>query len=446
MLESLRTSNSEFGTLISQMRDLAQPQSHFLTSKRIPLSRDMRRFKLIQKASQILHDGLSSACTMHLEHRAHFCLEAEKTSLSGKSPPEIVFSLALTHSTSNNPAPLWFEVHSIADDESKSDTKSSHAPELKHALEQQDINVVPMRTTKKARKCVRFRSRSASPGPLMQCSSLQAPDEDLTLPNLCKQGNLCTIIRASLCKAPSSKKCIGVLEQTEAYRQLVYPLMRDQAPTVQNPMSLKGFIASASENSVAMGLSTYEKVRLARKLATAVLQYNSTPWLKESWRSQDIYFFDAITNSIEDQAARLTEPHFSVRVSKQPQKLLETEESKAQPYADNQILFGLGIVLLELGYEATMASLQSCKDLAQADPKHVEASSEFMEARRLAASPKLTRKVGCSYRRIVQKCLRCDFGCGTDLDTLHLQERFFKDVVCELEDLEIKLRSIDLDE
>jgi hypothetical protein len=92
-----------------------------------------------------------------------------------------------------------------------------------------------------------------------------------------------------------------------------------------------------------------------------------------------------------------------------------------------------------------MASLQSPTDIEQMDPNHSEASCEFMQARRLAASSMLSHKMDAAYRRVVQKSLRCDFGCGTDLNTLHLQERFFRDVVCDLEELEIRLRSVDLD-
>lgn len=455
MLKSLKKSNDEFRTLISQMEDLAKPRSYSMTSTRIPPSKDMRKFKLIQKASQNLHDVLGRACTVHVEHKAHFCLEAEHSVLSGKSTPQIAFSLALTHATSNHlgsGTPVWFEVQSIAEDDLTGDIKPGYLPKLKNALEQQDANAMLQPKAKEARKCVRFRSRSPSPEALVQCPIPTTLDEDSKLPNLCKQGNLCTTIRASLCKvdahnlANRTKKCIGVLERTEAYRQLVYPSTRDQASMIQTPISLNEFIATTSTNCPTMRLSLYEKIRLARKLATAVLQYNSTPWLKESWRSQDIYFFDAISNSLENQTARLTEPHFSVQVSKEPRAQLETHESKIQPYADNQILFGLGVVLLELGYESTMASLLSLADIEQTDPKHSEASREFMQARRLAASTVLSHKMGAAYRRLVQRCLRCDFGCGTDLNTLHLQERFFRDVVCDLEVLEIKLRLIDLDD
>lgn len=93
-----------------------------------------------------------------------------------------------------------------------------------------------------------------------------------------------------------------------------------------------------------------------------------------------------------------------------------------------------------------MASLQSSADIVQTDPKHLEASCEFLEAKHLAMNVMLSSNMGCSYHRIVQKCLLYNFGCGTGFDTLHLQEQFFRDVVCELEDLEVSLRSIYLDE
>jgi hypothetical protein len=70
MLESLRTSNDEFRTLTSQMKELSKPRSYALTTSRAPLSKDMRMFKLIQKASQNLHDVLDVLvqCTWNIRH------------------------------------------------------------------------------------------------------------------------------------------------------------------------------------------------------------------------------------------------------------------------------------------------------------------------------------------------------------------------------------------
>ena len=50
----------------------------------------------------------------------------------------------------------------------------------------------------------------------------------------------------------------------------------------QPTLEERAFIASTSAKYPAIGLSLYEKIKQARKLVMAVLQYNSTPWLKES--------------------------------------------------------------------------------------------------------------------------------------------------------------------
>ena len=45
--------------------------------------------------------------------------------------------------------------------------------------------------------------------------------------------------------------------------------------------------------------------------------------------------------------------------------------------------------------------------------------------------------MGVPYKRMVRKCLTCDFGQGTrDLGDEGLREAFYRDVVCELERLE----------
>jgi hypothetical protein len=38
--------------------------------------------------------------------------------------------------------------------------------------------------------------------------------------------------------------------------------------------------------------------------------------------------------------------------------------------------------------------------------------------------------------------VHCDFGCGSDLNDVRLQEVFYREVVEELEELEVKLRAV----
>jgi hypothetical protein len=46
------------------------------------------------------------------------------------------------------------------------------------------------------------------------------------------------------------------------------------------------------------------------------------------------------------------------------------------------------------------------------------------------------------FASIVRKCLRCDFGCGEDLEDPLLQERLYHDVVFRLENLEEESRKL----
>jgi len=59
---------------------------------------------------------------------------------------------------------------------------------------------------------------------------------------------------------------------------------------------------------------------------------------------------------------------------------LETKFN-CQPFAFNQVLFGLGVVVLEFGYAATLQNMQRSGPLTQIDPNHAAASIEFSKAK-----------------------------------------------------------------
>lgn len=68
--------------------------------------------------------------------------------------------------------------------------------------------------------------------------------------------------------------------------------------------------------------------------------------------------------------------------------------------------------------------------------------TEFFTAKRLnrtASTP-----MGPRYSEIVRKCLQCDFGRGEDLNKPELQEGFYREVVCELGELENKFKELQL--
>ena len=187
------------------------------------------------------------------------------------------------------------------------------------------------------------------------------------------------------------------------------------------------------------GLPQYERLRLAKSLATAVLQYHATPWLKTSWRSDDIFFFGIDEDVALERTSILSKPHLNVKV-KGPNGQLSRSSTFPQPsLISNPILFGLGIVLLEIAYSSTLRSLQQPGDLEGGQETKY---TEFFTAKRLVSS--IGREMGSTYGTIVKKCLQCDFGCGDDLNDPKLQAGFYRDVVCELDALEKNFRAIQL--
>jgi hypothetical protein len=179
----------------------------------------------------------------------------------------------------------------------------------------------------------------------------------------------------------------------------------------------------------------YERLRLGRQLASAVLQFHATPILKDSWRSNDVVFFGTDVSS-----TTITSPHLNVQLGKPNGRHLkmnsaETITFTSRPFGRNPYLFRLGVILIELARQATLSALREERELERSGPSHESKFSDFEVADRV--SKNLSSSLGASYAKVVRKCLGCDFGEGeTDLSNPGLQAVFYRDVVCELERLE----------
>lgn len=101
------------------------------------------------------------------------------------------------------------------------------------------------------------------------------------------------------------------------------------------------------------------------------------------------------------------------------------------PFVRNSTLFGLGIMLLELAFEAPFQSMRKDSDAMQGYPA---ATADLRTAFR--QSEEVATCLGIKYSEIVTKCLYCDFGQGPDLNNPGLQNAIHRDVICELDRLE----------
>jgi hypothetical protein len=401
----------------------------------------MAKFALVKTAARNLYEALGTACTKHTEHQAHFSLQPVWQGVS----PHIRFSIAFRHMTLNDKfgdRPMWFQVECVATGSIQRALPggTNHATEaiqpLKRGREPSPTALV-FTPEKRVKKCVRFRSASPQiPG----INPLVGP----ALQNLCIHNNFCNqlhnfLTQPDLSLGPNS--CIGFLEHSPESKHLVYLDNRAQSVSYGssgNTTSLTELFLVLQKKKMALEttISSFERIRLAKQLAAAVLQFHATPWLRSSWRSGDVYLY-GIENMRSQTISDTSEPYLNVSVKGPHCPVSRSSTMPSRTLVRNPLLFGLGVMLLELAYEAPLESLQSVADVDANDQ-----NTEYYTADRVRLS--VSKLLGTRYAEVARKCIQCDFGRGSDLNDVALQESFYWEVVCELEELERKLKELNL--
>ncbi|KAF7510482.1 hypothetical protein GJ744_006328 [Endocarpon pusillum] len=176
----------------------------------------------------------------------------------------------------------------------------------------------------------------------------------------------------------------------------------------------------------------HKRLLWAKQLSRSVLLFHNSPWLPRSFSSKSIYLRETPGERHITSDGMYVEKSFG-----------DTDGRNAHPpsarqFVSNPYLFGLGVLLLELGFEASCELLSTPEDEAQANG--TLGNLEFFTATRLTAIASQT--LGMKYASIAKKCLQCDFGCGNDLKDPVLQEAVYRQVYCQLEEMEQGLREI----
>ncbi|KAH6605322.1 hypothetical protein Trco_007029 [Trichoderma cornu-damae] len=166
------------------------------------------------------------------------------------------------------------------------------------------------------------------------------------------------------------------------------------------------------------------QLRLAHRLVSAVLKFNSTPWLNELWSVGDLSFFrqgDDLTLSLQtlhfgvELIHGTAESTNSSREVECPAGLASLiENAQYRHGVRNMTLYSLGAALLAIGRWERI------------DHNNVEG------VRRLASQPCC---LGPVYQELTQKVLDCDFGHGNDLKKPRLREAIYDVVILELESM-----------
>jgi hypothetical protein len=203
-------------------------------------------------------------------------------------------------------------------------------------------------------------------------------------------------------------------------------------------MSLTELLSALQNQKIASEatFSFFERVRLAKQLAIAVLQFHATPWLKNSWCSNDVYLYGTDPAKFQT-VSDINEPYLNVSVKGPHCPVSRCSTMPSRTLVRNPLLFSLGVMLLELAHGAPLRSLQKNSDIDANDQ-----NTEYYTADRVRLST--SRLLGGRYAEVARKCIQCDFGRGSDLENISLQEAYYRDVVCELEGVEKKLKELDL--
>ena len=177
-----------------------------------------------------------------------------------------------------------------------------------------------------------------------------------------------------------------------------------------------------------------DKFDLARSLTLGFLRFQSTPWLKPNISTSDFHLFEpkCKDDDVEGRRFDLDGPYVRVQLSSEVNKRLQLPKNYnvTSHLAENESLFNLGVILLELGYDAPLQSLQRPNDIDESCA-NIPGYTDFLTALRLAKSA--PRELYAHYGRIVKKCLGCEFGAGHDLSSEELQCAVVTDVVDELD-------------
>ena len=249
-----------------------------------------------------------------------------------------------------------------------------------------------------------------------------------SLPDLHKIPNLCRYLEKGSPDAPIHRA--GFLQRSETFKHVIYTPSDDVGQTSHIMRSLEEELKAAKTTS--NGIPLPEKLHIARLLALAVLRFYSTPWLSNELRSENVVFLDV--RDFSDEPIR--RPFLQSRVltssiganqlvSRHTTVNSQGSSIQMRSPVRNQILYSLGVMLVELAYNSPIQDLQTSED-DQGDPHTL-----YWAALRLGE--RVWRELGQQYADAVKICLYGGFGASSELDDVRVQKLFFDEVVWKLE-------------
>ncbi|KAH6618476.1 hypothetical protein C7974DRAFT_364368 [Boeremia exigua] len=437
LLSRLRERNNELSAFRLQIEALKQPGLQaggiFIQHKPLPTE-----FCTVQHASRQLHAALSETwyCDSVAQrgHHAKLCIDAE---VANEVQLDIAISCQELQSgeescSLDTQAHIWLYVQTSAVSTPKhtiveATQAGSQSPlticdplndRTKHLKKKASSD--PWVRRKKA-KHVQWATlpNAISADPITSRNVIE------TITDLSQTRNMCEFLKRSHSSRDSSHgpHCVGYLHDSCLYKHSFY--FRDAAtrPELQEPIGSKAYsVEDALKQDVYDAIGIVDQLRMAHKVARAVLQYNETPWLPSHWRLLDVKY---LGTEVTMDSVALKTLHLSSEIMKQPDAARmqgvrlakDATTSQIKQGITNSTLFCLGVALLEIAYWSPIEGKMTEDD----------ESNPVLTARRLQKDR--APPLGIEYQSIAKKCLWCDFGFGDQLSETGLQSAVYTNVV-----------------
>ncbi|CAO2648716.1 Nn.00g096650.m01.CDS01 [Neocucurbitaria sp. VM-36] len=395
----------------------------------------------VRFASGLLHDTLKSTWSCldqsHLRHWAKMCMVSEPDVSSESVTLDMAISCDIVpplQLPSNENATIWLYVRS----ESIQSQVSTGQPTIQKPLQSLVDSLQPPPPPLRPNSSAQAQTFSA-PIPIAGVSSGSNSPQASDGIDICKVVCVCSHFQQNVQTTCGQyvPQCLGYLNTKSNARYLFYPpsIPKTVSATSPNPTGEVTTLISLIERAQRGPSELLYQYQLALRISMGVLQFHNTAWLPPTWKLQDVSVFGS-----QLSPATLKTLHLSTRFESMPQAQRAVAGAPSTPTSNidtltpvdacckricpgiyNETLFSLGIALLEI------AHWQSFTTLSQDDP------DDFYAAHRLVRGPP---PLGPKYRKIVERCLRCDFGAGNEnLEDSDLQHAVWSKVVYPLEAL-----------
>lgn len=369
--------------------------------------RPLLRQKRAQKSARSLHNAIIRGkywkCACMDQHSIHFVLSYPPEDMndgSKESSHGPRFRMIFPSNSSIDFDKGWCEI------EAKSDTIQSSVDTLSQFPPQWKQDKVPS-PKKKAKVQFAFDTSSEDKSPMMSDMSSVPPIVDIC-------STLSTVGTSGETNAP-----IGFITDENHRHNMYY--VRKLAGNLRS-QSLAELIAASSDIFKApIGgsfLFTWgHRLRVAVNLACSVLQFHGS-WLKTQWRSRDIMF-------TENPSGDIDKPYVLWNVGSELDAWSLCRDKPTFSLIQSEILFPLGLVLVELSLCQTLEALRMSED---DDP--VEAYVNLKTATRLLQV--VEEQSGAEYEKVARRCLLWPGIKDSTLESEQMQDEIFQLIISPL--------------